>query len=106
MRFLWKFSSEYEVIIFNTNHLYYILPYAIDVNRFHYNVNKRGKMRHRLRIYDEQFVIGHVGRFSEQKNHEFLLDIFMEIHKIDPHSILLLIGDMIKNGILRIMSSF
>ena len=37
-------------------------------------------------------VIGHVGRFVEQKNHRFLIDIFNEIHKQNSNSILLLAG--------------
>ena len=37
-------------------------------------------------------VIGHVGRFVEQKNHRFLIDIFNEIHKKNNNSILLLAG--------------
>ncbi len=37
-------------------------------------------------------VYGHVGRFAVQKNHAFLLDIFSEIHKRQPDSVLLLAG--------------
>ena len=37
-------------------------------------------------------VIGHVGRFVEQKNHRFLIDIFNEIHKKNNNSLLLLVG--------------
>lgn len=37
-------------------------------------------------------MIGHIGRFVKQKNHDFLIDIFNDIHKNNNESILLLIG--------------
>ena len=40
-----------------------------------------------------KFVIGHVGRFERQKNHEFLIEVFAEVHKKNENSVLLLIGD-------------
>ncbi|MDQ0413811.1 glycosyltransferase involved in cell wall biosynthesis [Mesobacillus stamsii] len=36
--------------------------------------------------------MGHIGRFNAQKNHGFLIDIFMEVLKEKPNSVLLLIG--------------
>lgn len=42
---------------------------------------------------DDKVVLGNVARFSHQKNHDFLVDIFNEYHKINNNSILLLIGD-------------
>jgi glycosyltransferase involved in cell wall biosynthesis len=41
----------------------------------------------------DAFVIGHVGRFEEQKNHKFLIDIVAEVAKREPKIHLLLIGD-------------
>lgn len=37
-------------------------------------------------------MIGHIGAFNYQKNHEFLLDIFEKIHQKNFSAILLLIG--------------
>lgn len=34
-----------------------------------------------------------MGRFTYQKNHEFLIDVFQEIKTREPNSILLLVGD-------------
>lgn len=39
------------------------------------------------------FVVGHIGRFSEQKNHRFLIDIFSEVVQRLPNAYLLLVGD-------------
>lgn len=68
-----------------------IIPYAIELEQYKYNVNIRKSYREALGINDE-FVIGHVGRFAYQKNHEFLIDVFKDIVKIDDHVKLLLIG--------------
>lgn len=35
---------------------------------------------------------GHVGRFTYQKNHERIIDIFGKFNKINPDSVLLLVG--------------
>jgi glycosyltransferase involved in cell wall biosynthesis len=65
---------------------------AIDTRAFIYNEADRAEMRAELGISDE-LVIGHVGRFMFQKNHEFLIEIFAEVIKLQPNSILLLVGD-------------
>lgn len=38
-------------------------------------------------------MIGHIGRFVYQKNHDFLIDIFVEVHKQNDKAVLLLIGE-------------
>ena len=70
----------------------YILNNAIDVDKFKYDENVRKEVRKELGINDDTLVIGHVGRFVEQKNHRFLIDIFNEVHKEKANSILLLVG--------------
>lgn len=68
-----------------------IVPYAIELEDYKYNENARKKYREVLGIKNE-FVIGHVGRFEYQKNHEFLLDVFQDIARIDNQVKLLLVG--------------
>jgi glycosyltransferase involved in cell wall biosynthesis len=50
-------------------------------------------MRARLGIPEDAFVIGHVGRFHEQKNHGFLLEVMQAAAAICPVVHCLLIGD-------------
>lgn len=66
---------------------------AIDVSKYNYNPHVRDDVRHKLKISDDTFVIGHVGRFTYQKNHEFLIDVFKEVHQKVKDSVLLLIGE-------------
>lgn len=71
---------------------YYVLYNAVDVNKFKYSEDKRIEMRKTLDL-DGKLVIGHVGRYNEQKNHMFLIDIFNEISKREKQAVLLLVGD-------------
>ena len=50
-------------------------------------------IRAELGIPPDAFVIGHVGRFAEQKNHSFLVDVFAAAHRRNPDLRLLLVGD-------------
>ncbi len=70
----------------------YLLNNAIDLDKFKYDEKIRKEKRKELNIKDDTLVIGHVGRFVEQKNHRFLIDIFNEVHKQNENSILLLVG--------------
>lgn len=69
-----------------------VWPNAIDTSRFAYNEDVRRETRRYLKLEDK-FVVGHAGRFMKQKNHDFLIDIFSEIHKRRSDSVLLLAGD-------------
>lgn len=72
-----------EVTIFNN---------AIDLDKFKHNENVRNEVRKELEI-ENKFVVGHVGRLCYQKNQEFLIDVFGEIHKKNPYAVLMLVGD-------------
>lgn len=68
-----------------------ILNNAIDVEKFVFDSTKRVAYRKQLG-WDDKFIIGHVGRFSYQKNHEFLIEVFKEVIKKNKGVRLLLIG--------------
>ncbi|MCD8089329.1 MAG: glycosyltransferase family 1 protein [Clostridiales bacterium] len=65
---------------------------GIESERFSFNKNICERKRKELGI-GNKLAVGHVGRFMEQKNHTFLLDIFNEIHKTEPNSVLILVSD-------------
>ena len=66
---------------------------AIDAKKYSYDAQTRQHIRKGLDIAPSQLVVGHIGRFSAQKNHTFILDIFQGVLKAVPDAILLLIGD-------------
>lgn len=69
-----------------------VLNNAIDAKSYVFNVEKRNKIRKELGVCDTKLLVGHVGRFSPQKNHSFLIDIFYKIQK-RTEAKLLLVGD-------------
>lgn len=68
-----------------------VIHNGINVDKFKYNPSTRDRYRKKLAI-ENNLVLGHIGRFTEQKNHEFLIEIFYELNKINPDSRLILIG--------------
>lgn len=64
----------------------------IETERFKFDETIRREVREELGVGDK-IVIGHVGRFMQQKNHTFLLDIFSIIHKKNPNTVLVLCGN-------------
>lgn len=68
-----------------------VIPNAIEKDRFLFNETVRVNKRKELGLTDE-LVFGHIGRISYQKNHKLLVDIFAEILKREPNSVLLIIG--------------
>lgn len=63
-----------------------------DLTKFKYNKLTRDKLRRKLKI-DDKIVIGHVGAFNYQKNHEFILKVFYEFTRTHNKTILYLIGE-------------
>lgn len=60
---------------------FYLLKNAIDTKRFAFRPEIREAKRKELGISEQTFVIGHVGRFEEQKNHRFLMEIYEALQK-------------------------
>lgn len=69
-----------------------IMPVPIDLERFSFEPEVRSKYRKKYAL-ENCFVIGHVGRFEYQKNHEFLIKVFYEVSKSVNSAKLLLLGD-------------
>lgn len=70
-----------------------VINNAIEVEKFIFSEKERKDVRDKLAIEENTVVIGHVGRFCYQKNHEKIIEIFNEFLKREPNSLLLLIGE-------------
>lgn len=68
-----------------------IIKNGIDFRKYIFNEKKRDDIRNELKINNE-FVIGHIGRFNKVKNHEFIIEVFKEVLMIQKNAKLLLIG--------------
>lgn len=69
-----------------------IMKNGVDLEKFSFNDNVRRLMRNNLAISDDTIVLGHVGRFSLQKNQEFLLKVLSMLNSTGKKVRLLLIG--------------
>lgn len=69
-----------------------IIHNAIDLSSFNYSDETRQSIRGKMG-WDGKFVIGHAGRFTEQKNHKFMVEIFAKVHEKCPEAILAFAGD-------------
>lgn len=69
-----------------------VLNNAIDTNEYSFSMEDRQKYRKELNL-ESKFVVGNVGRLSDQKNQIRLLSIFKKLCEFKPESVLLLIGD-------------
>ncbi|MBS6677515.1 MAG: glycosyltransferase family 1 protein [Clostridiales bacterium] len=68
-----------------------ILNNAIDAEKYDFDPYRRTIMRKEFNINNE-YVIGMVGRFHDQKNHKFMIQILREIIKKDTNVKLMLVG--------------
>ena len=66
---------------------------GIDISKFSYSNEARNRIRAQFAITDETIVVGNVGRFSPQKNHPKIVEIFKAYHETNRKSKLLLVGE-------------
>ena len=67
------------------------LYYGIDLDRF--AIQHDPALRQSLGIPGDAFVVGHVGRFHPQKNHDLIMDIARLVLEQDPSVYFVFIGD-------------
>ncbi len=90
----WLFPNKRFDVIYN----------GVDLEKYQYNVAVREEMRSKYNLQNN-LVVGHVGRFSIQKNHKKIIEIFEEISKACSDAVLVLIGDgELKSDIQNLVS--
>lgn len=92
----WKFPKK----ILENNEKYIIIKNGIDIKKFEYSEKIRNKYRKSFNINNSKVVIN-VGRFSEEKNHEYMLLIFDELLKLDDNFEMFFVGG--NGGLLEII---
>lgn len=90
--YLFACGDEAGKWMFNTDN-FKVLNNAINAKDYTFNLNIRNDKRKEFGISDDSILVGHVGRFFPQKNHDFLIDIFNQFHKEQPNSYLMLVGE-------------
>ena len=69
-----------------------IINNGVDLDKFRFNPEIRDKVRKDLGL-ENYNIIGHIGRFAYQKNHEYLIQIMKKIECADKATKLLLVGE-------------
>lgn len=77
--------------IFNCNNSV-VVNNGVELSRFKKESYNKSNIRQSLGFLENDFVVGHVGRFTEQKNHKFLIETFYEMTKIKDNAKLILVG--------------
>ncbi|MBR3358761.1 MAG: glycosyltransferase family 1 protein [Solobacterium sp.] len=70
-----------------------VINNGIDTTSFAFNESIRRSVRKELGIDENTCVLGHVGRFSKQKNHVFLIEIMKQMVEKNENCLLMLVGD-------------
>ncbi len=86
-----KMADEIKQLFPETNVV--VLENPIDLHRFAAPKKNKNSLKKELKISDDAFVIGNVGRFVPQKNHDLLIEIFAKISEVNLKAFLLMIGE-------------
>lgn len=79
-----------------------IIPNAIDITRFSFSAKNRKEIRGNHGVLEDTLLIGHVGRFADEKNHAFLIDVFNSLkQRIKSPVKLMLVGDGAGRGTIE-----
>ncbi len=70
---------------------YVVIPNGFDTHKYVFDEKTRLRIRNDMHLEDKM-VIGHVGRFNDQKNHPFLLNVFEKVACENDKAVLLLVG--------------
>ena len=80
-----------------------VLNNGITIEKFRDPGVSKAEMRKELGIPENAFLVGHVGRLSPEKNHEFTIKVFGELLKRRPDAHLLFVGSGINENEVREM---
>lgn len=69
-----------------------IINNGINSEKYLFRENEREIIREEFAFDNNNIIVGNVANFLAAKNHDFLIEVFIELHKIDSRYRLLLLG--------------
>lgn len=69
-----------------------VIPNAIELEKYAFSKTSRDEVRKKFNC-EENYVVGHIGRFDYQKNHSFIIELWREITSKHKNFKLMLVGD-------------
>lgn len=86
-------NSQHAGKYFFGNNNYDVIPNAFDINKYLIKTPKEtNKLKENLNINQSDIVMGHIGRFSKEKNHSFLIQIGSILEEKDVDFKMLIVG--------------
>lgn len=79
--------------LYGENSEFKVIKNGIVAKNYIYNEKKRITIREKLELKNNEIGLGHIGRFDEQKNHKFLIEVFKSLNNLKSNYKLFLIGD-------------
>ncbi|MCM1131656.1 MAG: glycosyltransferase [Roseburia sp.] len=86
LAFEFMYSNKY-------NSQKFILKNGVDTYKLKFNKTIRSEIREKYNITEDMILLGHIGRYVEQKNHKFLIEILKELKKRSTNFKLMLLGE-------------
>ena len=78
--------------LFGTENGVEVLPLPVQCDKLQFDAARQAALKRDAGLTGKTVYL-HVGRFMEVKNHDFVVKIFAELHRRQPDSVLLLVGD-------------
>ncbi len=97
----WACSDKAAEWMFGKNKDYTFIKNGINAEKFKYSESIRSEVRKELGLSVFDYCIGHIGRFDPQKNHDYLVKIFIEYSKVDNNAKLVLAGPLLNESIVN-----
>ena len=88
----WACSDDAYKYMFGKSDEKIIIHNGIELNKYIFNDEIRARKRKELNLTNKT-VLCSVARFTKEKNHSKIIDIFFEYNKVNSSSILLLVGE-------------
>lgn len=89
----WVFGSKYKEAVF--------IPNAIDIEKFKFNKIIRNQEREKLKVADDEILIGNVGRLTAEKNQGKLVELLCGIRGRGIKCKLVLVGEGVDRSLLE-----
>lgn len=75
------------------NRKFKIIYNSVDISNFKFNEFFRKNIRRKLKIKDDEILIGNIGRLTEQKNQAFIIKLASQMIQINPKYKFIILGD-------------
>ncbi len=79
--------------LYGNNKKAIVIKNGIQLEKYSYNGNIRDEYRKKFKLKTNTLCIGNIGRLTAQKNQSFLIEVFNELIKVNPNSILIIVGN-------------